>query len=185
MKLRFLVDGLFQCFCLRKAIKKSPLLPFFFFFLKVTWGIYWELLLGYAHIHHVHFVTELAGQQSSGLVGLPCKFRPLQLAASGSFSRGSEISGLPAIHPTVSPQAPIRDRTVQMSFIPHPALPPSSQSRLSPCSQLIPCWALRASSPQPFASRAHVTSVIISMQGWTTIHANSCASKNPCFIRLK
>lgn len=141
--------------------------------------------MGYAHIRHVHFVTELAGQQSSGLVGLPCKFRPLQLVTSGSFSRDSEIPGLPAIHPTVSPQTPIRDRTVQMPFIPHPALPPSSQSRLSPSSQHLPRWALRASFLQPFASRAHVTSVIISMQGWTTIQANFCASKNPCFICLK
>lgn len=176
--------GYFSVSASGRQLKNPPTL-FFFFILKVTWGIYWELLLGYAHIHHVHFVTELAGQQSSGLVGLPCKFRPLQLVTSGSFSRGSEISGLPAIHPTVSPQAPIRDRTVQMSFTPHAALPPSSQSRLSPRSQHLPCWALRASSLQPFASRAHVTSGIISRQGWTAIRANFCASKNPCFICLK
>jgi len=85
---------------------------FILLFLKVKWGIYWELLLGYVHINRVCFVTELGGQQASGLAGLPCKFCPLQLVTSGSFSRDSEMPGLPDIHRMVSPQSPVREWTV-------------------------------------------------------------------------
>lgn len=51
------------------------------------------------------------------LVGLPCKFCPLQLVTSGSFCRDSGKSGLPDVHHMVSPRSPIRE-CIMLRLIP-------------------------------------------------------------------